>query len=253
MSDRLHELLNAELDGELDGAGRAELERLLAASPEARARREELRRVVEALAHIAPVEPPSELKDALFAAVRPAASKVVQFRGAKPQRRWAPYVGALAAGVALGAIGLSLYHAPRDGFDAASLAGTMADRDRPAAGRLLDTVRIDGEAVEGTATLEEVDGLWVVELDLTTDRPVEVVASYDGTLVRLQGFVRPEATSEAVRAGPGQLSFINDGAQRAAIYLRPADAASGQVRLVFSAPGAQTREALLDAGQVPGR
>ena len=253
--DRLNELLNAELDGELDGAGQLELERLLSASPEARVRRDELRRVVDALAHLKQAEPPSELRDAISAALRPgapAAAKVVAFRGAsKVPRRWVPYAGALAAGVALGAIGLSVYYAPRPEFDAASLAGTMADPDHRSLGHVLDRVELDSGGLRGTASLHEADGLWVVEFDLQTDRPVEVVASYDGTLVRLQGFVRPEPTSEAVLAGPGRLSFVNEGAQRAAIYLRPAGAASGQVRLVFQAPGAETTEVVLDAG--PGQ
>src|SRR5512134_119424 len=108
--DRLNELLNAELDADLDSAGRAELERLLAGSAEARARRDELRRVVDALAHIKAVEPPAELRDAVLNALRPGAAKVVPFRGARVQPRWMPYAGALAAGVALGAISLSLYN-----------------------------------------------------------------------------------------------------------------------------------------------
>jgi len=246
--DRLNELLNAELDGELDAAGQSELERLLAASPEAKLRRDELRRVADALAHLKQVEPPSELREAVYAALRPGTAKVVRFPGVRVQRRWVPYVGALAAGIALGAIGLSLYDAPRDDFDAASLAGTMADPDHRSLGHVLDRVELDNGGLHGSASLHEADGLWVVEFDLQTDSPVEVVASYDGTLVRLQGFVRPEPTSESVLAGPGRLSFVNEGAQRAAIYLRPADAGSGQVRLLFQAPGAPTTEVVLDAG-----
>jgi hypothetical protein len=249
--DRLNELLNAELDDELDAAGRTELERLLATSPEARTRRDELHRVVDALAHIKAVEPPAELRESVFAALRPGMAKVLafpNFRGPRVQQRWVPYAGALAAGVALGAIGLSLYHAPRDDFDAASLAGTMADPERHAPGQLLDQVELRGNGLRGTASLHEADGLWVVEFDLQTEVPVEVEATYDGQLVQLQGFVRPEPTSEAVLAGPGRLSFVNEGAQRAAIYLRPADAASGQVRLVFQAPGVPPTEVVLDAG-----
>lgn len=249
--DRLNELLNAELDGELDGAGQAELERLLSASAEARARREELRRVADALSHLKPVEPPADFASSVFAALRPNGAKVVPFRGAVPkaQRRWVPYVGALAAGVALGAIGLSVWLAPRAEFDAASLAGTMTDPTHRAAGKVLDRVAVDSNGLTGSASLHEADGLWVVEFDLNSAAPVEVLAIYDGTLVRLQGFVRPQPTSEAVLAGPGRLSFVNEGAQRAAIYLRPADAAAGQVRLEFRAPGAPTSTAVLEAGK----
>jgi len=246
--DRLNELLNAELDDELDAGGRSELERLLAGSPEARARRDELQRVNDALAHLKQVDPPSDLRESLFAALRPSSAKVVPFRGPRLQPRWVPYAGALAAGIALGAIGLSLYYAPRPEFDAASLAGTMADPEHHASGELLDRVKIEHSGLRGNASLYQADGLWVVEFDLQSEGPVEVVAIYDGTLVQLQGFVRPEPTSESVLAGPGRLSYVNEGRQHAAIYLRPADAGSGQVRLEFQAPGSPPTEVVLDAG-----
>jgi hypothetical protein len=251
--DRLNELLNAELDGELDAAGRTELEQLLSGSPEARARRDELRRVVDALSHLKPVEPPSDLRESVLSALRPGGAKVVPFRGTRVQPRWVPYAGALAAGVALGAISLSLYNAPRSEFDAASLAGTMADPEHRSPGQLLDRVDLRANGLRGSASLHEADGLWVVEFDLQSDAPVEVIATYDGTLVRLQGFVRPAPTSEAVLAGPGRLSFVNEGAQHAAIYLRPADVAAGQVRLEFQAPGQAPTQVVLDAGPAAKR
>jgi anti-sigma factor RsiW len=50
MDARVVELLNLELDGRLDAAGRAELEAALANDPAARTRREQLRAVARALA-----------------------------------------------------------------------------------------------------------------------------------------------------------------------------------------------------------
>ena len=56
-SDELQELIQADLDGELSGAGRAELARLLLQDPEARRLHGELRQTDKLLRDI-PGEPP---------------------------------------------------------------------------------------------------------------------------------------------------------------------------------------------------
>ena len=60
---RLTELLNGEIDGELDRQQRAELSRRLLANTGARAAREDLRRVCEALDSVPQVEPPPALSE----------------------------------------------------------------------------------------------------------------------------------------------------------------------------------------------
>lgn len=70
--DREHlELIQAELDGELDGPARAELARFLLAHPEARAEREALERVCDALAKVPAEEPPADLQSNIVAALPP--------------------------------------------------------------------------------------------------------------------------------------------------------------------------------------
>src|ERR1700751_5117440 len=66
---RLTELLNGEIDGELDRQQRAELSRRLLANTGARAAREDLRRVCEALDSVPQVEPPPALSENVLAAL----------------------------------------------------------------------------------------------------------------------------------------------------------------------------------------
>ena len=69
IEDRHIELINAELDGELTTAERAELSRLLLANPEARALRVELSRLSGALEQLESVAPPSELATSVLSSL----------------------------------------------------------------------------------------------------------------------------------------------------------------------------------------
>ena len=62
--DRMLELLNAEIDGELSAAERAELSQRLLNDPQARTAREELRRTCTGLDALPRAEPPAELRNA---------------------------------------------------------------------------------------------------------------------------------------------------------------------------------------------
>lgn len=66
MNERTVELINLELDGRLDAAGRAELDQHLANDPAARARREELRAVARALADAPVPTLPLDLKESVL-------------------------------------------------------------------------------------------------------------------------------------------------------------------------------------------
>ena len=66
MDVRAIELINLELDGRLDAAGRAELEAILANDPAARARREQLRAVARALADAPVPSLPLDFRDSVL-------------------------------------------------------------------------------------------------------------------------------------------------------------------------------------------
>jgi hypothetical protein len=66
MDARVVELINLELDGRLDAAGRAELEAALANDPAARARREQLRAVARALADAPVPSLPLDFREAVL-------------------------------------------------------------------------------------------------------------------------------------------------------------------------------------------
>ncbi len=115
MDARVLELINLELDGRLDDAGRAELELALKNSPVARTRREQLRAVARALADAPAPAVPLDFRDSVLRHFPQRSKRVPRYR-----------LGlALAASVlvALGALSLTrleLGGAPED------VSGTMA-------------------------------------------------------------------------------------------------------------------------------
>lgn len=167
---QLNELINAAVDGELDQSGQAELERLLDESEAARAKFEDMQKLVAFLGRLPDVEPPADLRRQILANAELP----------KPQRRWlgildvwtnfgraVPRTAQLGVSFAMGAVlaagVLSLVTSIPGDMPARQLVGTMAPdaADEPAG-----LVSIDTAAVSGFATLQAVDGIWTASFDL---------------------------------------------------------------------------------------
>lgn len=115
------ELIQAHIDGELDGAQRAELARILLTDPHARTLRDDLGRLCAALDALPAVEPPRELLPGILAAL----PELPPVRARLPwvEHRWR-YAALLAGVIAAGAIVFQTARGP--GPDSAEMSGTLA-------------------------------------------------------------------------------------------------------------------------------
>lgn len=246
VDERIQALINAELDGELDAAGQAELQKAFAASDEARKLYEDLVVMNAALSRMVREPTPLGLREAIMNAVRalPAPKgKVVAFPALQGRRREATKVGvALAAGIAMGAVGLYLLQPHQPGFDLDQLSGAMVrGPDEAEAANL----RIETPAVKGTATLYEGDGVMVLQFDLESSVPVSVSADYDEAGLRLMGFAQGAVEDADIRSSQGTVGYVNQGDQRFVVYLARSNPRGGAVRLSFQAGGVVVHEATL--------
>lgn len=82
MDERTFELINLEFDGRLDDVGRAELERLLANDPAARACRDELRAVARALVDAPVPSLPLDFRDSVLRRLPQRSNRVARVRSA---------------------------------------------------------------------------------------------------------------------------------------------------------------------------
>lgn len=225
--------IHAELDGELDAAASAELERRLAVDPEASALRTDLGRASGLLARMQRVPVPGGLHEALLQAIPPRA-RVVALPPPRRRVAIARYGFALAAGVVLGGIGLSLWQPERADFDPQLLVGTMG---RPAGTprdvQPRDVHPIATAEVTGSVALQQAEGLWVLVFDLDARAPVTITARYDATRFRFNGYAQADsaAPSTSVSVVPGRIGFDIDGARRLALFLAPATGGPVHVRI----------------------
>jgi anti-sigma factor RsiW len=218
MNERAIELINAEIDGALGSAARAELNRLLLADPAIRSLRDDMRRTCQALDAVQPDEVPAGLHESIMSAL-PAApiqrvKPLLSGRFGKPALR---YAAAFAGGLLVSALAFQFFGSGSPGLDPRDLAGTLA----PAHDAVM---RIDLPAVKGHVAVAGTATGPVVVSRLAATSPVSVIASSGGHQVRLDGFVAPQEAPIELSAGLGQSSSAQP-----IVVVRVIDAVSGAV------------------------
>ena len=244
------ELIQADIDGEIDDAGKAELENFLAESEEGRAVYEELETLCRSLDGIPTIEPPPHLRHALLnqapvrSAPRPAPGLLQRlFSGPL-----LGYVGVFAAGVALTLALVDSGQVSRGAFDdVTGLVGTIADSKFvvPEHG----TVSIDESEVAGTVTLRSTGPILIVDFDLSAREPVEIVAGYSDKSIWFNGFAQLESSGTSVAAETGAVTLKMDGKRRYAVYLNNPGMRPATIDLRFMAGTQVIHEAQLSFSQ----
>lgn len=210
IDEKYLELIQADVDGELPEQRRAELSQYLLAHPDARAVRDELKRVCDLLDSVPAVEPPPDLAASILGSLPLPAARA---RPGGLQVLWASrdvlrYAAVFAGGLLVSAIAFQLAEEERSGLDISRVAGTMASNDPVAGSAPVDTVTVAMEQVSGTVSLFRSASMRVVEFDLAARQPVEVVVTQEGREARFSSVGGPG--SEAGRRyalvldGPGK-------------------------------------------------
>lgn len=188
IDERFLELVHAELDGEMSHGQRAEFERRLLEDPAARRYRDGLRGVVDALDQLDVVDPPPTLRPSILAAVGVrdevpgAGTSIAIGRFSQPAR----YAAAVAAGLILGIAGARFASDRLAAPEVEDLVGTMAGRQDVTPAHV-DRVELDLATVSGSIDLYEVGSTLVIEFDLASQQPIDVVVACDGRTARLNG------------------------------------------------------------------
>jgi len=210
MDSEHRDLIQADLDGELDGPARAELARYLLAHPDARLEREALARLAAALAAIPQEEPPAELRERILGALppeerrgtSPAAGGVWPLRGFAGRPAALRFAAALvgAALVATLAYQLGSTHAP---LPSSELVGTMGqpvrEPGRPAElGPVLDSARIEVGEFWAVVGLHGQPTAPVVSATVRSGGELGLVARAAGQQVQLGGSSSREGGDQAL-------------------------------------------------------
>ena len=213
--ERIAELIQADVDGELAAEDRAELSLALEDSAEAREFHDEMTRLARLMADTPDLDPPWGLRRRILDnAILPARPHLSRWL------RPASYGVAIAAGVLI-AVGVTQM-TPQTPQDMSSLVGTMVsqgqDLSRPPTSELI----IDVESVQGKVRLKDLDLAWAVEFDLKSEDAVEIVIDLGETELSFGGYAnRDEHTrNENFEVSEGKVWMTNDGSHQFVLFLR---------------------------------
>ena len=204
LDEKSFELLNAEIDGELSAADRAELSRRLLGSPELRAVRDELRLACAELERCPQVEPPAGLREKILAAFPQAAqggpTEALSRLGFALSPRTLRFAAAIVGGVLVSAIAFQASRSV-DGVGTGDVTGTMASSVPVAAGA--GTLRVDATRVRGTVTLTPSAGELRVRFDLDPSQPQSAVPpeAIDVVVIRGREEIQLQKIAAAQQAG----------------------------------------------------
>ena len=194
-NDNALELINAEIDGVITGAQRAELNRLLLADPGIRTLRDEATQLCRVLDSMPREDLPTGLHDAIVTGlpIAPAVTRASRLNRAFASLPLLRYAAAFAGGLLVSTLAFQLGK-----FDAATLglgelAGTIAAQ---AEARMI----VNLPQAQGTITLSGSAAQPQVVTSLTTTQPVSILTQLHGNgVVDVQ--VVDDITSDVLQRG----------------------------------------------------
>jgi hypothetical protein len=184
-------LINAEIDGELDAAQRAELARTLLADTKARELRDGLRRLCQTLDAVPLLDPPAGLQESILAAMPQIAPRpgrrladrpsVTAWRHASTITAWR-YAALLAGILVAGGVMFQLVRGPTP--EPTELAGTIA---LDPAATLVDTAQIASGLVSGHISLYRDRAELTLRFEVTASTPIDARVSSEGHILQVIG------------------------------------------------------------------
>lgn len=220
--ERLAQLVNAELDGELDSAGRTELEAMLERSSEARTLRSEWRALFNLLDSVPDEEPPIGI-----------ASRIVETAATSPVQRktWKPglfSIGRLAPAGAGFAVGLLLtvatyeIMAPAPEFGMPNAVGTAGIVQK---NKTLDSVTLSDPRVQGALSLRTAPGGLILDVDIEGISDFTIDMEHPGFMLGGLEFDRRQQVLDPSAANilSGHLVVSGTGRQAFSAFLERAD------------------------------
>jgi len=245
IDDRIKNLINGAMDGELTDAELAEMDQHLAQSDEARRYLAGMADLDAYLKKLPEQAMPDELHTEILRNIElPVQSATVPSNA----REWPGlfrYGFAAAAGLLL-AVGIYQFGsesiAPGD-FD--QLVGTMA----PGAAVELDSLSIETDELRSTASLERRQETMILNIQLDSAEPIELSVDFEGTSLDFQTTLEEQQSDlQVFEGGTSEVRVISQGQQKFAVFWHRADTASdqeGAITLEYSSDGTLIQQGTL--------
>lgn len=243
---KLSDLINAEIDGRISAEDQALLDQHLAENAEAKAFHDELTRLCGELDSMDEVTPPANLRQSVMELARQSAQPVRKparrgwqmifsgFLGITPVR----YAMSFAAGVILTFVLVSSDQISRQAFDdVTGLVGTMSDSGSTNDATVIDSMGLTLNELAGSVSLNKAGSLIILDFDLASQSPIEIVARFDDRDIWFNGFAQLESAGTSVAAETGRVTIRMEGQRRYAVYLHNTGRNTATVNLQFFSAG----------------
>lgn len=245
------DLMNADIDGEISADDRVKLEDYLAGHPEARAYRDELAALCAELDNVEFIEPPAELKRAVLDAVtrqsaaRPGSMTIDWRLGLRALfgSAAARYAMSFAAGAILAYTVISSDQIYRHAFDdVTDLVGTISQPGATAMQSNEYQIRLGLSEIAGSVNLDRAGSILILNFDLVSRAPIEIVADIDDPDIWFTGFAQLESEGTSIAAETGRVTVRMTGQRRYAVYLYNTSQAAATISLRFYSGGTLIHE-----------
>ena len=245
------DLINAEIDGEISAEDRILLEEHVALDPDARALRDELSELCAKLDAVEAVAPPAHLRHVILNTVsRQNTSQTTSGGG-----RWRVMMGTLfggsvqryamffAAGAVLTYTFISSEQISRQALDdVTGLVGTISQPEFTGEKSGEHSIRLTLNELAGSVHLNSVGSIMILDFDLASQGPIEIVASFSDRDIWFNGFAQLESSGTTISAEAGQVTVRMEGQRRYAVYLYNDSHSAATIHLRFYSGGTLIHE-----------
>ncbi len=245
------DLINAEIDGEISAEDRILLEEHVALDPDARALRDELSDLCAKLDVVEAIPPPAHLRHVILNTVSPQIVSQttsggghwrVMMRtlfGGSAQR----YAMSFAAGAILTYTFISSEQISRQALDdVTDLVGTISQPEFTGEKSVEHSIRLTLNEIAGSVHLNSVGSIMILDFDLASQGPIEIVASFSDRDIWFNGFAQLESSGTTISAEAGQVTVRMEGQRRYAVYLHNDSHSAATIHLRFYSGGTLIHE-----------
>ncbi len=242
------ELIQAELDDELSGDQRAELDTLLHESAEARATRKDFRNLAGLLRQVPSRQPPESLRRNILSEI-----EIAGRQRAAPSAWAIPAAARMAMAFAAGiVVTIGLFRlAPADigPTDTRSLVGAMVNHQALPDKLPRDRLELGLDTVQGSVELHRNNNLLILEFEFDSTGPVSLAVDFAGQGLQFEGFAHQSQTPPGLQVSADSIAIVASGDQSFVVFL----AYTGQkdagleasIALELQTAGGQTHRAVL--------
>lgn len=218
-NERILELINAGIDGELSTSELSEFQQILDQSAEARSLQASWQALATTISGLPQRDPPDELRKNILEKVQLPGKrqKTYRFSATSPVTG---YGLAIAAGLVM-IVGIYQF-GPRQSTpeDISRMTGTIAQQPTRGHAIDVDSLDIELEMVSGKVSLQGSDNEFILEFDLSTTQALEVVVELSDSGLEFSGFRGQDNSAGEANVTDGTIRVSIDSDQQFAVYLR---------------------------------